>query len=89
MIKQPISMFRGQATDLEIQRQEIRNTKRQMVEILAKCCDKTPEVMEADISRPKYFSPYEAVEYGLIDKVLEADGAKLGKKIAKAVSQGM
>ena len=85
MIKQPISMFRGQATDLEIQRQEIRNTKRQLVEILAKCTDKTEDVIEADIARPKYFTPYDAVEYGLIDKVLEADGAKLSKKIAKAV----
>ena len=88
MIKQPISMFRGQASDLEIQRQEIRNTKRQTVDILAKCCDKTVEEMEADIARPRYFNPYQAVEYGLIDKVLEADGAKLGKKIAKAVGKG-
>ena len=71
MLKQNISAFRGQATELEILRQEVRNTKRQMVEILAKCCDKSVETVEADISRPKYFTPYTAVEYGLIDKVLE------------------
>jgi ATP-dependent Clp protease protease subunit len=87
MIKQPISSFRGQASDLEIQRQEIRNTKRQTVEILAKNCDKTVEEMEADIARPRYFTPYQAVEYGLIDKVLEADGAKLAKKVDKALGK--
>lgn len=32
--------------------------------------EKTPEQIEADIQRPKYFSPSEAVEYGIIDKVL-------------------
>ncbi len=88
MIKQNISMFRGQATDLEIARQETRNTKKQYVDILAKCCDKTTEQIEADIARPKYFTPYTAVEYGLIDKVLEADGARVGKTLAKGLSQG-
>jgi len=91
MIKQNISMFRGQATDLEIARQETRNTKRQYVEILSKCTDKTLEQIEADIARPKYFTPYTAVQYGLIDKVLEADSAKAGKAAAllqKGLSQG-
>jgi ATP-dependent Clp protease protease subunit len=37
---------------------------------LAKHIGKLPEEIEADISRPKYFSPTEAVEYGIIDKVL-------------------
>lgn len=68
MIKQPISLFRGQATDLEIQRQEIRQTKQQLVEILAKGVGKPEEEVERDINRPKYFTPYQAVEYGLIDK---------------------
>lgn len=35
--------------------------------------EKTPEQIEADIQRPKYFSPSEAVEYGIIDKVLSID----------------
>lgn len=37
---------------------------------MAKHTEKTPEQIEADILRPKYFSPSEAVEYGIIDKVL-------------------
>jgi len=37
--------------------------------LLAKHTEKTPEQIEADVRRPKYFSPTEAVEYGIIDKV--------------------
>ena len=39
------------------------------VNLYAKHMGKTPEQIEADIRRPKYFSPSEAVEYGIIDKV--------------------
>ena len=39
------------------------------VKLYAEHTGKTPEQIEADISRPKYFSPSEAVEYGIIDKV--------------------
>jgi ATP-dependent Clp protease protease subunit len=88
MIKQNISSFRGQATDLEIARQETRNTKQQYVEILAKSTGKSLEVIEQDIARPRYFTPYTAVEYGLIDKVLEADASKMSKTIAKAANLG-
>jgi ATP-dependent Clp protease protease subunit len=75
MLKQNISAFRGQASELEILRQEVRNTKKQLVDILAECTGKGADVVEADMSHPKYFTPYTAVEYGLIDKVLEQQGA--------------
>ncbi|KAJ9537045.1 hypothetical protein OSB04_029778 [Centaurea solstitialis] len=55
MIKQPIARFQGQATD---------------VKLYAKHIGKTTEEIEEDIRRPKYFSPSEAVEYGIIDKVI-------------------
>lgn len=70
MIKQPIARFQGQATDVELMRKEIRNVKGELVKLYAKHFGKTPEEIEADIRRPKYFSPSEAVEYGIIDKVL-------------------
>mmetsp|Transcript_945 Transcript_945/g.3612 ORF Transcript_945/g.3612 Transcript_945/m.3612 type:complete len:256 (+) Transcript_945:133-900(+) len=76
MIKQPINAFRGQATELEIQRAEIRNTKRQTLELLSKGVGKTYEEIEKDINRPKYFNPWEAVEYGLIDQVLDGKSKK-------------
>jgi len=40
------------------------------VKLYAKHMEKSPEQIEADIQRPKYFSPSEAVEYGIIDKVV-------------------
>ncbi|CAI0536012.1 unnamed protein product [Linum tenue] len=70
MIKQPIGRFQGQATDVELARKEMNNVKAELVNLFAKHIGKTSEQIEADISRPKYFSPAEAVEYGIIDKVL-------------------
>ncbi|XP_073125092.1 ATP-dependent Clp protease proteolytic subunit-related protein 4, chloroplastic isoform X2 [Henckelia pumila] len=70
MIKQPIARFQGQATDVEVMRKEIRNVKAELVKLYAKHIGKSPEQIEEDIRRPKYFSPSEAVEYGIIDKVL-------------------
>eukprot|EP00239_Pterosperma_sp_CCMP1384_P008652 CAMPEP_0197857462 /NCGR_PEP_ID=MMETSP1438-20131217/30563_1 /TAXON_ID=1461541 /ORGANISM="Pterosperma sp., Strain CCMP1384" /LENGTH=171 /DNA_ID=CAMNT_0043473307 /DNA_START=418 /DNA_END=933 /DNA_ORIENTATION=+ len=70
MLKQPISTFRGQASDLEIQRQEIRNTKAQMLDILSQNTPKTIEELEKDTNRPLYLDPDAAVEYGIIDRVI-------------------
>ncbi|KAG6684216.1 hypothetical protein I3842_12G051800 [Carya illinoinensis] len=70
MIKQPIARFQGQATDIDLARKEVKNVKTELVNLLAKHVGKSPEQIEADIRRPKYFSPSEAVEYGIIDKVL-------------------
>lgn len=70
MIKQPVGRFRGQATDVNIARNTIKNMETNLVEILADHIGKSAEEIEADISRPKYFTPSEAVEYGIIDKVV-------------------
>ncbi|XP_008448778.2 ATP-dependent Clp protease proteolytic subunit-related protein 4, chloroplastic [Cucumis melo] len=70
MIKQPIARFQGQATDVELARKEVRNVKEELVKLFAKHVGKSTEEIEADIRRPKYFTPSEAVEYGIIDKVL-------------------
>ncbi|GMY29903.1 ATP-dependent Clp protease proteolytic subunit-related protein 4, chloroplastic-like [Fagus crenata] len=70
MIKQPIARFQGQASDIELARKEVKNVKAELVNLLAKHVGKSPEQVEEDIRRPKYFSPSEAVEYGIIDKVI-------------------
>ncbi|CAO2198315.1 unnamed protein product [Urochloa humidicola] len=70
MIKQPIGRFQGQATDVDIARKEIRNVKIEMVKLLARHIGKPVEEIARDIRRPKYFSPSEAVDYGIIDKVI-------------------
>ena len=46
------------------------------VNLLAKHVEKSPEQIEADIRHPKYFSPSEAVEYGIIDKVCSVEREK-------------
>ncbi|XP_031503497.1 ATP-dependent Clp protease proteolytic subunit-related protein 4, chloroplastic [Nymphaea colorata] len=70
MIKQPIARFQGQATDIDLARKEIKNVKDELVTLYARHIGKSREQIEEDIRRPKYFSPSEAVEYGIIDKVL-------------------
>jgi ATP-dependent Clp protease protease subunit len=70
MIKQPIGRFQGQATDVDIARKEIRNVKIEMVKLLSRHIGKPMDEIARDIRRPKYFSPSEAVDYGIIDKVL-------------------
>ncbi|XVE57558.1 hypothetical protein DITRI_Ditri04bG0099900 [Diplodiscus trichospermus] len=74
MIRQPIARFQGQATDVDLARKEVKNVKTELVKLYAKHMGKSPEQIEADIRRPKYFSPSEAVEYGIIDKVLLLKG---------------
>uniref|UniRef100_J3KYP3 ATP-dependent Clp protease proteolytic subunit n=2 Tax=Oryza brachyantha TaxID=4533 RepID=J3KYP3_ORYBR len=70
MIKQPIGRFQGQATDVDIARKEIRNVKIEMIKLLSRHIGKSAAEIAQDIKRPKYFSPSEAVDYGIIDKVL-------------------
>lgn len=70
MIKQPIARFQGQATDIDLARKEVKNVKAELVNLYSRHIGKPPEQIEEDIRRPKYFSPSDAVEYGIIDKVL-------------------
>ncbi|GAB4856758.1 ATP-dependent Clp protease proteolytic subunit-protein 4, chloroplastic [Ancistrocladus abbreviatus] len=70
MIKQPIARFQGQATDVHLARKKVKNVKAELVKLYSRHIRKSPEQIEADIRRPKCFSPSEAVEYGIINKVL-------------------
>ncbi|CAJ2663936.1 unnamed protein product [Trifolium pratense] len=70
MIREPIAQFQGQASDVWLAKREITRVKTALVDLLAMHTEKTPEQIVADTRRPKYFSPTEAVEYGIIDKVI-------------------
>ena len=70
MLNQPKSRARGQASDVAIKAREILVNRRITNEFLAKSCGKDLAVVEKDASRVRYLSPDEAVEYGLLDKVL-------------------
>eukprot|EP01035_Chromulina_nebulosa_P021105 gene21105-27347_t len=73
MLNQPRSRARGQASDVAIKAKEILNNRRVTNELIARSCGKDVSVVEKDASRVCYFSPEEAVEYGIIDKVLYPD----------------
>ena len=72
LIHQPSAGFEGQSTDIEIHAREILNTRKRMDEIYAHHTGKTEAEVRADMERDRFFKPEEAVEYGLIDRVLEA-----------------
>jgi ATP-dependent Clp protease, protease subunit len=70
MIHQPSGGAQGQSTDIQIQAQEIQRLKDTLNEILAEQTGKTAKRIEKDTERDNFMSAREALEYGLIDKVL-------------------
>ena len=70
MIHQPLGGARGQASDIKIAADHILRTRQKLNEILAKETGKPIEVIERDTDRDNFMSAEEALEYGLIDKVL-------------------
>jgi ATP-dependent Clp protease protease subunit len=70
MIHQPLGGFQGQATDIEIHAREILRLKKYLNEKLAEHTGQPLEKIEADTERDYFMSAQEAVEYGLIDKVI-------------------
>jgi ATP-dependent Clp protease protease subunit len=82
MIHQPSSGVQGTAADIEIQAQEILRTRQKLNEVLAFHTGQSVEKIAEDVDRDRWMSPEEAVEYGLIDRVLttRADPESGGKK---------
>jgi ATP-dependent Clp protease protease subunit len=74
MIHQPSGGAQGQATDIEIQAREILKTREQLNRIYAERTGQPLERIAADMERDRWMSPSEALDYGLIDKVLERRG---------------
>ena len=70
MIHQPLGGAKGQATDIEIQAKQILRIKATLNEILAQNTGKPLEIIEKDTDRDNYMTAQEALEYGLIDKIL-------------------
>lgn len=63
----------GQATDIQIRAKEVLENKRMMMQILSKNTGQPIERLEKDTDRMLYMNPYQAKEYGLIDKVLDSN----------------
>jgi ATP-dependent Clp protease protease subunit len=71
MIHQPSGGAQGQATDIEIQAREIIKTREQLNRIYADRTGQPLERIAADMERDRWMSPSEALDYGLIDQVIE------------------
>lgn len=70
MIHQPLGGAKGQATDIEIEAKEIMRMKNELNSLLAEHSGQSVEKIKADTERDYYMSAQEAVDYGLIDKVV-------------------
>jgi ATP-dependent Clp protease protease subunit len=71
LIHQPHGGFQGQATDIQIHAKESLALRRRMEEIYAQHTGRTPEQVSEDLERDRFFTPEEALEYGMIDRVTQ------------------
>ena len=70
MIHQPIGNTSGQATDIEIHAKRIINKKKMLNKMLASLTNNPLDKIEHDTERDKYLSSKEALDYGIIDKII-------------------
>jgi ATP-dependent Clp protease protease subunit len=71
MIHQPMGGFQGQASDVEIHAREILYLRSRLNEMLARHTGQTIEIIERDTDRDYFMSSDQALDYGLIDKILQ------------------
>ena len=71
MIHQPSGGFQGQATDIDIHAREILKIRERLNQIMAKHTGQSVERVERDMERDNFMDAKAAVEYGLVDKMLE------------------
>ncbi len=71
MIHQPLAGFQGQASDIEIHAKEVLKTKDNLNKLLAHHTGQPLKTIENDTDRDNFMGAHDAVEYGLIDSVIE------------------
>jgi len=86
LIHQPSSGFQGQSTDIEIHAREVLELRRRTEEIYARHTGQTVEQLHDDMERDRFFSAAEAVDYGLVDRVVEQ--RKLPRRMAGFAASG-
>src|SRR5436853_7164350 len=70
MVHQPYGQVGGQVSDIEIQANEILKDRQRLNEIIAKHTGQAIDLIERETERDRYFTPWEAKEFGLVDEVL-------------------
>ncbi|MBB3524252.1 ATP-dependent Clp protease proteolytic subunit [Rhizobium redzepovicii] len=71
LIHQPSGGFQGQATDMQIHAEEILKTKQRMTRLYAEHCGRSYEDFERAMDRDRFMTSQEALEWGLIDKIMQ------------------
>ena len=71
MIHQPLGGVQGQASDIEITAREIQKLKRELTQIIADHAHKDYEIVLADSDRDHWMTAQEALDYGMVDRILE------------------
>jgi ATP-dependent Clp protease protease subunit len=70
-IHQPLGGFQGQASDIFIHAEEMRRTKHRMTRLYAEHCGRSYEEFERAMDRDHFMTAEEALEWGLIDRILQ------------------
>ena len=74
MIHQPLGGANGQATDIQIQAENIKKCRTKLENLLANFTNKSIDIIHKDCERDNYMSADEAKEYGLIDEIIKTKG---------------
>ncbi len=78
LIHQPLGGYKGQASDILIHAEETLRVKRRMTRLYAEHCGRAYEEFERAMDRDRFMSPEEALEWGLIDRILTERGRPAG-----------
>lgn len=79
MLHQPYGGITGQAEDIRIQADEVLRDKKRLNQIIAKCTGKDESRVREDTERDRYMTAEEALEYGIVDEILDEDSKKKKK----------
>ncbi|MBX2837215.1 MAG: ATP-dependent Clp endopeptidase proteolytic subunit ClpP [Gammaproteobacteria bacterium] len=82
MIHQPSAGFQGQATDIDIHAREILSLKERMNMLMAQHCGQTAEKVAQDTERDNFMTAQDAVDYGLVDRIVQTRTEEDGKASA-------
>ena len=75
LMHQPLGQMQGVASDIKIHAEQILKTKREMAELISHHTGQTVETISADSDRDRWFTPQEALDYGMIDKIVQKGDA--------------